>query len=333
LLRAVPEMAKLVKGMVKAARSVVFIIIFLVLVMYVFSIVFTGSLSDREKYPLTPYCSWEAAHGFNESDGCLLDHQFGELAQDLFASMGDSFMSLFTLGVLGDNLAFAVQAILDESLVLMWAFFIFLTITFATLLNMLIGVICGVISEAAAEEEEAEAANSLKETIEDAFDDIDQDDNGVVTSKEWRRIKDNAQVRDAFKNIGVEEERMEERLEQMHDMLFMDDDPDSQEFVDEDQQEGQDAAAMGLTVHELIAKIGDIRPDQYASALDLELMQATIRKDQQLFASKLKRMEGGIRKYIRLEKEKLEEEAARQREADNPLPLPGQPNPRMPSKD
>merc|ERR1740130_2513681 len=58
LMKFVPELGKLVKGMVMAARSVVFILIFLVLVIYVFAIIFTSSLSDREQFPLTPYCSW-----------------------------------------------------------------------------------------------------------------------------------------------------------------------------------------------------------------------------------------------------------------------------------
>jgi len=309
LLRAVPELAKLVKGIVKAARSVIFILIFLILVMYIFAIILTGSLSDREKYPLTPYCSQEVAKGLNETEGCLADHEFGDLGQDLCASMGDTIMTLFTRGVLGDNLDETVQAILDQSVMLMWVFFVFLIITFATLLNMLIGVICGVISEAASEEEEAEAANSLRDTIEEAFAEIDMDHNGLVSSKEWHQIKENESVREAFRNIGVEEERMEERLEQMHDMLFMDEDPDNEEFPDEELQ--KDETPQGYTVDQLIEKVSTIRPDQNASALDLELMQAQIKKDQKLFAAKLKRMEAGVRKYIRLQAEEQAADAAK----------------------
>lgn len=331
LLRAVPELAKLVKGIVKAARSVFFILLFLVLVMYVFSIIFTGSFSDREQYPLTPYCSNEIAQGLNESEGCLGDTEFGELGQDLCASMGDTFMTLFTRGVLGDNLDETVQAILDQSVMLMWVFLIFLIITFATLLNMLIGVICNVISEAASDEEEQEAANSLRDTIEEAFAQIDSDHNGLLSSQEWQQIKDDEKVREAFRNIGVEEERMEERLEQMHDMLFMDEDPDDEEFPDEDLQKSD--SAQGYTVEELIAKVSTIRPDQNASALDLELMQAQIKKDQKLFAAKLKRMEAGVKKYIRLQAEEQAADAAKRqalaeedRNAMALTDLPGFPN-------
>jgi hypothetical protein len=88
LMRFVPELGKLCKGMVKAARSVVFILIFLVLVIYIFAIIFTGSLSDPEKFPRTPYCSEEVAAGFNETEDCLGDGEFGDLAQDLCRTMG-----------------------------------------------------------------------------------------------------------------------------------------------------------------------------------------------------------------------------------------------------
>merc|ERR1719453_1827129 len=56
LMRFVPEMLKLVKGMISAAKSVVWILIFLVMVIYVFAIVFTGAIADSEA---TPICTPE----------------------------------------------------------------------------------------------------------------------------------------------------------------------------------------------------------------------------------------------------------------------------------
>jgi len=287
LMRFVPELGKLVKGMVKAARSVVFILIFLVLIMYIFAIIFTGSFSDREAYPLTPYCAWEVAHGQEESEGCLGEGEFGELGQDLFATMGDSFMSLFTLGVLGDNLDFCVQAILDESVILMWVFFVFLIITFATLLNMLIGVICEVISDAAAEEEQQENENLLRTTIEEAFAQIDLNADGTVSANEWSNIKDNEAVRTTLVKIGLEEERLDERLEQMQNFIFL------QKDVDEDGEQ------VGLTVEELTKKVVEMRPDADASALDLSLMHSQVAVDQKMFKKKLKKLQNMLNKHLR----------------------------------
>jgi len=313
LMKFVPEMAKLVKGMIKAARSVIFILIFLVLVMYVFAIIFTGTFSDREVYPLTPYCDDEIAAGLNETDDCLEEGEFGELGQDLFATMGDSFMSLFTRGVLGDNLDETVQAIMDQSLLLMWVFFVFLIITFATLLNMLIGVVCEVISDAAAEEEEQESADLLKNTITDAFQEIDSNDDGLVCETEWMRISENPKVRETMEGLGIEPERMEERLEQMSLMLFADPEEGLVQAPEEEPEDADQEDRSGLTVEQLIERLNDMRPDQDANALDLELMKAQVTKDQKLFKSKLKKVKKGLTKFLQQQKEK-EEEKIRRRE-------------------
>jgi len=298
LMKFVPELGKLVKGMIKAAKSVFFILLFLVLVIYVFAIIFTGAMSDRTSYPLTPYCSQE---GENETDDwhdeCLADGEFGELGQDLFATMGDSFMSLFTRGVLGDNLDETVAAILDQSLILMWLFFIFLIITFATLLNMLIGVVCEVIAEAAAEEEEIGTVNFLSETIQDAFHEIDTNEDGLVCHEEWNHIQQNKRVRSSLSMIGVEQERMEERLQQMAEMLFesdgaeVEDDKNLSPAARKSMQSTGSLERAGLSVTNLIEKVVNIRPDQDASALDLELLKATATKDQKKFKAMLTRIE------------------------------------------
>jgi len=291
LMRFVPELGKLVKGMIKAARSVVFILIFLVLVMYVFAIIFTGTFADRTKYPLTPYCHHEEARGDNLSDDCVDDPAgFGELGQDLFASMGDSVMTLFTRGVLGDNLDETVQAILDQSLVLMWLFFIFFAITFATLLNMLIGVICEVISDSAAEEEEENSRHMIEDTIVNAFHDIDQNSDGTVCVDEWNQMCDNPDLRLTMTKIGIEEEMMEERLQQMSAMLFVD------QEVDEETGE-----RAGLTLDQLVQRVVDIRPDQDASALDLELLKAQTSKDHMIMKNRLRKIKWCLRKHVNTE--------------------------------
>lgn len=304
LMKFVPELGKLVKGMIKAARSVIFILIFLILVMYVFAIVFTGTLTDKEKYPRTPYCSKEIAAGLNETDDCLPDGEFGELAQDLFATMGDSLMSLFTRGVLGDNLDETVDAIMEQSIPLMWAFFIFLIITFATLLNMLIGVVCEVISDAAAEEEEGEKVNTLSEVFQETFTAIDENMDGRVTMDEWKKIKSNDKVRKSLAGIGIEDDRMEERLDQMSKMLFDGEDAEEEELGKpgfagtSSMTSTQTSGRNGLSVDELIQKVINIRPDQNASALDLELLRAQVAKDQDLFKKRLRRIEGGIKNVL-----------------------------------
>merc|ERR1712032_1547454 len=84
LLRAVPELMILLKGVLHAARATFFVLLFLLLCTYVFAIVFTSVLGNPGA----------------ESDG-----------EVMFASIGDAMMTLWSNGVLGDNLAETLFAI------------------------------------------------------------------------------------------------------------------------------------------------------------------------------------------------------------------------------
>merc|ERR1719379_576699 len=130
IMQAVPELMMLVKVMVSATKSVSFILMFLVLVMYVFAIIMMSLMSEPGEYEPETY-------GY------------------VFGSMGDAMMCLLTNGVLGDNLNQAVNMIREHSIFSVCLFFFFFCISAILLLNMLIGVLCEVISSKAEEEKAA----------------------------------------------------------------------------------------------------------------------------------------------------------------------------------
>merc|ERR1719453_52523 len=99
--------------MVSATKSVSFILMFLVLVMYVFAIVMMSLMSEPGEYEPETY-------GY------------------VFGSMGDAMMCLLTNGVLGDNLNQAVNMIREHSIFCVCLFFFFFCISAILLLNMLI---------------------------------------------------------------------------------------------------------------------------------------------------------------------------------------------------
>merc|ERR1719163_1099194 len=147
-MSSLPELLTLVRGMIFAARAVGTVLLFMVLLMYVFAIVFTAQIGDPDAPErATPDTYW--------------DRGSDPTAQELFGTMGDSMMSLFTRGLLGDNLAETLQAIKDRGgkdtyecdsegecnrtggqLWLMWVFIVFMIISAFCLLNMLVGVLC-----------------------------------------------------------------------------------------------------------------------------------------------------------------------------------------------
>lgn len=319
-MKFLPELLQMVRGMARAANSVGFIVLFLFVTVYVFAIIFVGTWSDREEYPLMrpehaagdaawkpkdledgeevlEICTWE-----DEFDGCA------NLGRDLCGTMGDCMMSLITRGVLGDNLAETADAILAENWIMFWVFVLFLVITFMTLLNMLIGVICEVISEAAGDEESNKSKTVLRKVIEEAFDTIDLNGDHFVSKSEWHKVKEREDVRKAFEDLGLEEERMDERLEQMEMLIF------KEEHAKEDDE--------GLTVEELVQKVVDVRPDADASALDLCLLQSVVTKDQDFFKKKLIRMKAMLNKFTAEQNEKAQSEKDKRNSTRQGAPPP-----------
>jgi voltage-gated sodium channel len=274
LMSFVPELMTLVKGMAAAAKSVAFVLLFLCMVMYVFAIVIVSVVGDPETEP--------------EAETC--EHMFG--------TMGDAMMSLFTNGVLGDNLAATVQAIMDfpngegsgTGLFMFMFFMLFFAISSMTLLNMLIGALCEVVTNTAADEKDARQIQELRHCIEDAFDRIDKNSDGVVCEAEWSQIKADQDVRTQLCSLGVEPAHMDERLDQMQQTLFS--------TCRKGHKMPENAVHEGLQVEDLILKVIDIRPDKPASALDLEILGAKVREKDKQFGRRLDHISLLIKKMI-----------------------------------
>lgn len=303
LMREVPELLTLVKGMINATRAVSFILMFLVLCMYVFAIVFTAQIGYHEapekKYALK---YWES-----DSDPTGLE---------LFGSMGDSMMSLFTRGMLADNLAETLQAIKDRggdivcegegedgfvpdaeicvrsggSIPLMWAFVLFMIISAFCLLNMLIGVLCEVIQDSAEKEMETAQLSNLKYEMHQAFELIDTSKDGLITKNEWQQMRTQPQVQASMASLGVEEQHMDERLDQMQESLFADEEEEGVEGEASPiapDESSHAANRSGLTFDEFIEKVVEIRPDTAASALDIEILRTRVEREEKNFNARL----------------------------------------------
>lgn len=303
LMQHFPELLTLVKGMISATRAVSFILMFLVLCMYVFSIVFTAQLGD----PLAPENFYAQRYWESDSD---------PTANELFGSLGDSMMTLFTRGMLGDNLAETLQAIKDRggqidcpdnntivrvkgeqeicertggSLMLMWLFILFMIISAFCLLNMLIGVLCEVIQDSAEQENESSQLSELRHHMAQAFIQIDTSKDGLITAQEWGKMKLEKTVRASMANLGVEEQQMDERLDQMQESLFGaldmgDEEEDADALCELDQKEKK---SKGLSFEKFIEKVVEIRPDTPASALDIEILRVRVEREAKKYNARL----------------------------------------------
>eukprot|EP00929_Paragymnodinium_shiwhaense_P032723 TRINITY_DN18104_c0_g1_i1.p1 TRINITY_DN18104_c0_g1~~TRINITY_DN18104_c0_g1_i1.p1 ORF type:complete len:542 (+),score=150.10 TRINITY_DN18104_c0_g1_i1:164-1789(+) len=277
IMRFFPELMTLVKGMIRAMKAVSFILLFLVMTMYVFAIVFTSQLG----FP----GAREPREGMEEEDptGVMM-----------FASMFDSMMTLFTNGVLGDNLAQTLMAIKAPmgpppegsdggGVGMMWLFIIFMLIAQFTLLNMLIGVLCQVIDDSAREEEETNKIVELRSCLEEAFHEIDTSNDGRICQEEWEKMKQNANVRASLAKLRVES-NLDERLNQMQETLFGDAD-------------GQDRE-LGLTLETFMDRVVELRWDTPAGALDIEMLKSLVKADDKAMRKTLGNIEFCLEKIM-----------------------------------
>jgi hypothetical protein len=177
-MRALPELVTLIKGMIKATRSVGSTLLLLIIVLYVFSIIFLAQLGDE------------------------LPHLFGTIFLCMF--------TLFLSGTLLDNITAVSLEIIQKpdgtyhNLTMMFFLLLYILISSFTILNMLIGVLCEVVKIVAKEEGEKAMVIDMRHRLQEVHKTADVDGSGLVSFDEFERMTDYAEAVDGLEAIGVE---------------------------------------------------------------------------------------------------------------------------------
>lgn len=174
LLRAMPELMILIKGMVTATRSVFFTLTLLVLLLYVFAI------------------------GFVElTDGT-------EVGNEYFGDIPASMHTLLVCGTLMDNIGAPLVKLGLESYFLAVLYVLFVLFATITVMNMLIGVLCDVVSTVAAVEKEQLAVTFVKGKLQKVLESMDQDGNGIISKDEFSSLMENREACESLNEVGVD---------------------------------------------------------------------------------------------------------------------------------
>eukprot|EP00929_Paragymnodinium_shiwhaense_P086009 TRINITY_DN4648_c0_g2_i1.p1 TRINITY_DN4648_c0_g2~~TRINITY_DN4648_c0_g2_i1.p1 ORF type:complete len:501 (-),score=81.99 TRINITY_DN4648_c0_g2_i1:69-1571(-) len=175
LLSAMPELLILVKGMATATRSVFFTLVLQVIILYVFGIAFVVLSADS---PL----------------------------EDTFDTVTGTMHILLIQGTLLDNCGELIFAVADESIVALILFYAFVLLSALTVMNMLIGVLCEVISAVASVEHEALAVTYVKGQLQDIMHQggLDKDGDGEISKKEFGQMMENADAARILSGVGVD---------------------------------------------------------------------------------------------------------------------------------
>lgn len=189
MLRSLPELMIMIKGMMSAAASVGYTLGLLLIITYVFAIALT-QLSD----------------GYN-------------FKEDYFASVPLSMYSLIIYGTFLDALADFADAIREESTVCLVLSTVFVALASMTVMNMLIGVLCEVISAVALEEKESMMIDKIHEKFGKIVEDLDANKSGTISWTEFQKIVEMPDALQALESVNVDAVGM---IDMAEDMFFDD---------------------------------------------------------------------------------------------------------------
>jgi len=199
LLRSFPELLLLVKGMAAATRSVCITLILLFLVTYVYSIAFR-QLTDSS-----------------------------EVGRAYFPDMWSAMHTLWIKGTLLDSVGSVAVMLLEESVLLLLLFYSFVLLAALTIANMLIGVLCEVVSEVAS----AERESILMATVKGGFMDIMSTsgmqicETSMISRHEFAQIIENPRAVKLLTQVGVDPYS----LLDLADFLFKEEDGDTEKCM------------------------------------------------------------------------------------------------------
>eukprot|EP00929_Paragymnodinium_shiwhaense_P052960 TRINITY_DN2651_c0_g3_i1.p1 TRINITY_DN2651_c0_g3~~TRINITY_DN2651_c0_g3_i1.p1 ORF type:complete len:673 (+),score=157.87 TRINITY_DN2651_c0_g3_i1:80-2098(+) len=174
MLRSMPELLILIKGMVSAMRSVFFVMCLQVVILYIFGIAFK-QLSDGTEFGAT-----------------------------YFTNVPMSMYSLLVYGTFLDALSDFCADLMAESHVCLFLAIVFIILSALTVMNMLIGVLCEVISAVAETEKEQMLVNWVSDKLHDILAGLDDDNNGRLSQRELMQMLRNKEAVLALEEVGVD---------------------------------------------------------------------------------------------------------------------------------
>lgn len=176
MLRSMPELMILIKGMVAASRSLFFTMCLLFVLIYIFAIAFTQLCAGT---------------------GTVAELQY-------FTTINKSMYTLLVHGTLLDSLTTVSGDIAIGNPVIFVVFYCFVCMSALMVMNMLIGVLCEVVSAVAATEKEEMMVNYVKVKMTDTIKCIDQDGDFRISKHEFAEIMQSPMACATLEEVGVD---------------------------------------------------------------------------------------------------------------------------------
>eukprot|EP00931_Biecheleriopsis_adriatica_P117502 TRINITY_DN93008_c0_g1_i1.p1 TRINITY_DN93008_c0_g1~~TRINITY_DN93008_c0_g1_i1.p1 ORF type:complete len:597 (-),score=120.51 TRINITY_DN93008_c0_g1_i1:121-1878(-) len=239
LLRALPELLTLVNGIGAANRAVTSSLMLIVGINYVFSIImnmFLGEVPELSEY-------------FNTLGNTMWTLGMDGTFMDSTRNVMDSLKGL-------DN--FGYEWYLGWGMIVV--FFVYILLTNITVLNMLIGVLCEVISVVKRQDDEKIAVDFMKQHLRGMLMVLDTDSNGQISKEELQMLLDIPSAVTVLRQLEVEPEDLIELTETLYE------------------QDARHGKVQEVTREELMEVILKIRGTREVTMQDIVELRCDIRR-------------------------------------------------------
>eukprot|EP00927_Polykrikos_kofoidii_P001663 TRINITY_DN10635_c0_g6_i1.p1 TRINITY_DN10635_c0_g6~~TRINITY_DN10635_c0_g6_i1.p1 ORF type:complete len:766 (-),score=142.67 TRINITY_DN10635_c0_g6_i1:342-2639(-) len=164
LMRAFPELVAMIKGLREASRAVGSSMMMVLLLIYIFAIIM--------KMLMEPYLADPLLH-------------------ERFETLPKCMWTLFMDGTLLDGVSITSREMMHkEAYAAFFVLLVFVLMSAMTVMNMLIGVLCEVVTAVAAAEKEDAAIRLVKETVLVMLQKLDEDGSGEISKEEMNMVFD-----------------------------------------------------------------------------------------------------------------------------------------------
>eukprot|EP00927_Polykrikos_kofoidii_P006317 TRINITY_DN12566_c0_g1_i4.p1 TRINITY_DN12566_c0_g1~~TRINITY_DN12566_c0_g1_i4.p1 ORF type:complete len:781 (-),score=151.63 TRINITY_DN12566_c0_g1_i4:164-2506(-) len=199
LMRSLPELIAMLKGVRVASRAVGCALLMLVSLVYIFAIILQTVLAFEKDYILqTPSLQQRLDGLFKIMMTLLIDGTFMD-----------------NIGLLSRGFSdFKEPTVRVCSLIVLW---LFVLLSALTVMNMLIGVLCEVVSAVAACEKENNAILLVKKTLLVMLKNLDEDRSGSISQDEIVRVFDSEESLAVLSSLDVDVENLLAVLEMYYE--------------------------------------------------------------------------------------------------------------------
>jgi len=228
MLRSLPELMIMIKGMLSATASVGYTLGLLLLITYVFAIALRNLVPSE--------------HNAEDSAYEL------SIGEEYFSSVPEAMHNLIIFGTFLDALSDFVRPIHEQStpcLILTW---IYIALASLTVMNMLIGVLCEVISAVAIEERESMMVDKVYEKFGAIVGEMGKDIDCSLTFGEFAAMLDNP---DTVKTLEIANVDAECLVDLAEDFFFEEGEP------------------RNVSFHDFLGMVLDLRGGQEATVKDI----------------------------------------------------------------